>query len=69
MPRAQVGSATATHRPELIRNEDTVATGGVFGIGFVEEIAIALDRRGVAPYIYENSDEANAYLREFDVHH
>ena len=39
----------------LIRDDDTVATGGFVGIGFAEEIALALEERylaseGEAPY-------------------
>ena len=34
---------SATEAVRLIRNGDTVATGGFVGIGFAEEVAIALE--------------------------
>ncbi len=36
---------TAAEAVRLIRDNDTVATGGFVGIGFAEEIAIALEER------------------------
>lgn len=36
---------TAQEAVEVIRNGDTVATGGFVGIGFAEEIAVALEER------------------------
>ncbi len=52
MPRMPAASASdagkivsAAEAVRLIRSGDTVATGGFVGIGFAEEIAIALERR------------------------
>ena len=39
---------TAAEAVRLIRSGDTVATGGFVGIGFAEEVAIALAERFVA---------------------
>src|SRR5471032_2769913 len=36
---------TATQAVQLIRDADTVATSGFVGIGFAEEIAVALEQR------------------------
>ena len=41
---AQGKVATATEAVRLIRSGDTVAPGGFVGIGFAEEIAIALEQ-------------------------
>lgn len=46
---------TATEAVKLIRDDDTVATGGFVGIGFAEEIAVALEElylssEGETPY-------------------
>ena len=44
--RARKGKiVTAQEAVQVIRNGDTVATGGFVGIGFAEEIAIALEER------------------------
>ena len=45
---------TAHEAVRLIRDGDTVATGGFVGIGFAEEIALALEA------LYLGSDEAQA---------
>ena len=47
---------TAAEAVRLIRDGDTVATGGFVGIGFAEEIALALEElylasEGDAPYL------------------
>ena len=44
--RGKVVSAAEAVR--LIRDGDTVATGGFVGIGFAEEIAVALEERFLA---------------------
>jgi len=44
--RARKGKiVSAPEAVQVIRNGDTIATGGFVGIGFAEEIAIALERR------------------------
>ena len=57
MPAPWASAAVPTHRNKvvsaddavrLIKSGDTIATGGFVGIGFAEEIAIALERRFVA---------------------
>src|SRR6185295_15824309 len=52
--RGKVVSAADAVR--LIRDGDTVATGGFVGIGFAEEIAIALEER----FLSGNADNASA---------
>ncbi len=43
-PRAEQGKlVSALDAVKLIRHGDTVATGGFVGIGFAEEIAVALE--------------------------
>ena len=52
--RGKVVSAADAVR--LIRDGDTVATGGFVGIGFAEEIAIALEER----FLSGNAEDASA---------
>lgn len=56
LPNSEKGKiVTPTEAVQLIRDGDTVATGGFVGIGFAEEIALALEQlylasEGDAPY-------------------
>ena len=59
--RGKVVSAADAVR--LIRDGDTVATGGFVGIGFAEEIAIALEER----FLSGNADDASAVGRPRDL--
>ena len=43
--RTRARSSAPPRPSRLIRDGDTVATGGFVGIGFAEEIAVALEQR------------------------
>ncbi len=58
---------TAAEAVRLIRDGDTVATGGFVGIGFAEEIALALEElylasEGDAPYPQGQAAQPDAGL-------
>jgi propionate CoA-transferase len=46
MERGKV--VTAQEAVQLVRSGDTIATGGFVGIGFAEEVAMALEQRWAA---------------------
>ncbi|MGM0693654.1 MAG: hypothetical protein ACQEUN_09685 [Pseudomonadota bacterium] len=55
---------SAREAVNLIRDGDALATGGFVGIGFAEELAVALEARAVSPHIYESAEEARQHLME-----
>jgi len=89
LKRATKGKiVSAEEAVRVIRDGDTVATGGFVGIGFAEEMAVkleeyfletgrprgltliyaagqgdALEKRDVAPHIFESSKEARRALK------
>jgi propionate CoA-transferase len=59
---------TAAEAARLIRDGDTVATGGFVGIGFAEEIAVALEELYLAPEAeapYGTGKPHNLTLKQF----